>query len=120
MRFIQKNDAKFRGETHEERVAVLIGRHPSHGASKLQTVAIVELFPGVRSSAHFHKEREESYFILEGHGKALIAGQEVMVQAGDCLFAEPNETHQFVSEGKVPLRYLVLTTPAWMPEDSHS
>ena len=120
MHFIRKNEARFRGEAHEERVAVLVGRHPNHGASKQQTVAIVELSPGAQSNAHFHKEREETYFILDGQGKALIAGNEIEIQAGDCLFAEPNESHQFIGEGKVPLRYLVLTTPAWVPEDSHS
>lgn len=119
MRLIRKNEVKFRGQENEERVAILVGRHEVHGASKHCTLALVELAPGVSSHPHFHKEREESYFILGGTGKAIIGNEEVKIQEHDCLFAGPGEKHQFINTGTSLLRYLVMTAPAWIPEDSH-
>ena len=37
-----------------ELFSVLVGRHESSGASKEQTVALVELLPYKSSDAHFH------------------------------------------------------------------
>jgi len=97
-----------------------VGRHKSSGEAKEQTVALVSLLPGKFSDAHFHKEREESYFFLTGHGIAEVASVSIEIKAGDLIFTSPGEMHRFINTGSVDLKYLVFTAPAWIPEDSHS
>lgn len=101
-----------------ELFSVLVGRHQSSGAAKEQTVALVEL-PTLKSSdPHFHKEREESYYFISGQGKARIDTEEVIVNAGDLVFSRPGQVHQFTNTGNAPLKYLVFTSPQWIPADS--
>lgn len=40
------------------------------------------------------------------------------IQAGVLVYAAPSEKHQFIDDGNEPLRYLVITAPSWIPEDS--
>lgn len=120
MRLIKSEDINLKETPAGERFAVLIGRHNSSGAAKQQTVAMVALSPGKSSDTHFHKEREESYFFVEGFGTADIDGQKVSVKAGDLVFAHAGEKHQFINNGSSDLKYIVFTAPSWVPEDSHS
>lgn len=73
-----------------------------------------------KSSEHFHQNREESYYFLEGVGIAKIGEEEVHVKKGDLVFSRPGELHQFENKGDERLKYLVFTSPQWIPEDSHS
>ena len=96
----------------------MVGRHQSAGASSQQTVALVELAPFNSSEAHFHKRSEESYYFISGHGLARIDDQEVIVTEGDLVFSKPGQIHQFINTGNISLKYLVFTSPQWIPEDS--
>lgn len=119
MRHVKSEDIKMKETSAGEFFSVLVGRHASSGASKFQTVAIVALPPGRSSDPHFHNEREESYFFLHGYGVAIVGEVEVSVKAGDLIFSSPGEKHQFKNTSSGELRYLVFTTPQWIPEDSH-
>lgn len=101
-----------------EKVQVLLGRHKQHQATNNHTIAVVELASGLTSDPHFHKEREESYLILSGHGKAEIGNNKIELTAGDLVFAKPGERHLFINSGEQPLRYIVVTAPTWSPDDS--
>lgn len=116
---VKSEDIKWKETPTGETIAVLVGRHVSTGEAKEQTVAIVELSPGKSSDPHFHGMREESYYFLEGSGLAKIDDVEVSVKQGDLVFTKPRERHQFINTGMSNLRYLVLTSPTWIPEDSH-
>jgi mannose-6-phosphate isomerase-like protein (cupin superfamily) len=101
-----------------EKMSILVGRHAKHGSSKTHTVAIIELAPGASSDPHFHKEREESYYFIEGRGRSIVDQQVVSVKKGDLIHTFPGEQHSFVNTEDLPLRYLVITAPAWVPTDS--
>jgi mannose-6-phosphate isomerase-like protein (cupin superfamily) len=113
-------DVDFRKFPGGDMFAVLIGRHESTGSSNEHTVAIVKLPAGSESDEHFHKEREESYYIIEGEGVAIIDGVETKISAGSLVFTKPLERHQFRNIGKLEMSYLIVTAPVWIPEDSHS
>ena len=119
MRHIKAEDMRLKETPAGEMIAVLVGRHPSSGAAQTQTVALVALPPHKASDPHFHKEREESYFFLQGHGVAIVGEVEVPVNAGDLVFSNPGERHQFKNTSENELKYIVFTTPQWIPEDSH-
>ena len=95
MRHLKSEDIKLKETPSGEYFSVLVGRHTSTGASKFQTVAMVVLPPEKSSDPHFHKEREESYFFLQGSGIAIVGETEVSVKAGDLIFSSPGERHQF-------------------------
>lgn len=101
-----------------EKVQVLLGRHQQHQATTHHTIAVVELAPKLSSDPHFHKEREESYFIISGYGLAEIDDQTISLNPGDLIFAKPKMRHKFINTNKEPLRYMVITAPTWSPEDS--
>ena len=48
---------------------------------------------------HSHKENEEIYGILSGHGKAIIDGEEITLAAGDWLRIAPAAKRQFFAAG---------------------
>ena len=118
-RHVRSADLAFRGDAAGERFAILVGRHAAHGESAQHTLALVELAPGATSGEHFHAEREESDYLLEGAIEATIGGHEFRAAAGDLLSAKPGERHHFQNDGEKPARYLVITAAAWVPEDSH-
>lgn len=101
-----------------EKVQVLLGRHKQHHSTIHQTIAVVELASGLSSDPHYHKEREESYLVIAGNGVAEIGNQIFNLESGDLIFALPNTQHRFRNTSDAPLRYMVITTPTWTPEDS--
>jgi mannose-6-phosphate isomerase-like protein (cupin superfamily) len=103
-----------------EKFQVVIGRHEKHGSTKNHTIAVVEIAIGCNSDIHFHKEREESYYFISGHGLAQIGDNKIEIIAGDLVYAPPLDKHQFFNRGTEPLRYMVITAPSWIAEDSWS
>lgn len=113
-------DVAFRKFPGGDMFSVLIGRHESSGSSEHHTVAIVKLPSNTTSDEHYHKEREESYYVISGSGKVIIDGVESSIQRGSLVYTKPNEKHSFINEGEDDFIYLIITAPYWVPEDSHS
>lgn len=113
-------DVNFRTFPGGDQFSVLVGRHESTGASKDHTVAIVKLPVDGMSDEHFHKEREESYYVISGEGEAIIDGVTTPIKETSLIYTKPNEKHKFKNTGERELVYLVITAPRWIPEDSHS
>ncbi len=112
-------DVDFKTFPGGDMFSVLVGRHDSTGASKHHTVAIVKLPPKTKSDEHYHKEREESYFVISGKGRAIIDGVESKIREGSLVYTKPNEKHEFINDGEDEFIYLIITAPFWIPEDSH-
>ncbi|WP_412470961.1 cupin domain-containing protein [Halobacteriovorax sp. RT-2-4] len=112
-------DVNFKTFPGGDMFSVLVGRHDSTGASEHHTVAIVKLPAGTKSDEHYHKEREESYFVISGTGRAIIDGVEKHIKAGSLVYTKPNEKHAFINDGNDEFIYLIITAPYWVPEDSH-
>lgn len=118
MKILNANTCVLKDSLSGEKFQVAIGRHEQHSSTKNHTIAIVEIAPGLSSDPHFHKEREESYYFISGTGKAIVGDQEHLIISGTLIYASPLEKHQFVNDGTDPLRYLVITAPGWIPQDS--
>lgn len=120
MRLIESvTDVDFKTFPGGDKFSVLVGRHESTGSSEHHTVAIVKLPINAESDEHFHKEREEFYFIVEGQGLAIIDDDSYTIREGSLVHTKPNEKHRFKNTGDSELVYLVMTAPRWIPEDSH-
>lgn len=106
-------------QTDFERYLVLFGPSQEQGEARAHTIALVELDPGANSDRHYHQSREESYFILEGEGQAIIGEKTFIIKAGDLLQAKSGEAHEFINQSNNKMRYLVITAPCWQLRDSY-
>ena len=68
---------------------------------------LFEIEPGGHTPRHAHPYEHE-IFILEGQGMVVEGDQQHPLKAGDVVFVQPNEVHQFRSHEKTPLKLLCL------------
>jgi mannose-6-phosphate isomerase-like protein (cupin superfamily) len=98
-------------------VAILAGKGPEHGDFNNHTIAVVKIPAGEKLDQHFHKHREESYYVLSGSGMAIVDGHEINLKPGDLVTVSPGERHMLKANTAASLEYLVVTAPAWTLED---
>lgn len=102
---------------HGETIYELIGRGASAPAQG-HSLAYVTLPPGKASLPHWHPVAEESYYILQGRARMMIAGEEAELSPGDAVLIPPTQRHQIYSIGEVDLAFLAICAPAWEPANS--
>jgi uncharacterized cupin superfamily protein len=95
-----------------------------HYAAKLGSIAseigaqklgyrLVLLEPGKTGwPAHAHYVNEEMFFILEGEGTLVLAGEHYPLRSGDVIAIPPNPDtpHQIINSSMQALRYLAVST----------
>ena len=101
-----------------ETVFELIGRAPQHGGADGHSLAHIVIAPGQASGRHFHKQTEETYYILRGAGEMVIDGRVFIVEPGQACLIEPGEAHQIFNREEGDLEFLAVCAPAWAPDDS--
>ncbi len=57
---------------------------------------------------HTHKSNEEIYIITSGKGKAVIDGETIELNAGDCLRVAPAAKRQFGAAEDSPMSYICI------------
>lgn len=85
--------------------------------------AIATFVPNGHSSAHFHKDRTEDYYITSENAQAHITvdGKEYELTTGDHLRILPNQVHQVLNTSQEnPLSLIVKCVPSWIFSDVHS
>ncbi len=100
------------GEDIQEILGVQAGGVESH------SLARVTIAPGKSSQPHFHKESEESYWILSGAAEMVVDADRFTLQPGEAVLIEPYEVHQIFNPGRGDLVFLAVCVPAWQAEDS--
>lgn len=71
-----------------------------------------EVAPGGFTPRHHHPYEHE-VFVLEGEGVVLHGDQQHALRAGDVIFVEPDDVHQFRNTGSGPLKFLCLVPNSW-------
>jgi len=71
-----------------------------------QTVA-----PGCHVREHAHDRNEELIHVVSGRGRAVIEGEDHVMQPGSTFFLGRNRRHMFVNEGDSELVFLWLILP---------
>jgi mannose-6-phosphate isomerase-like protein (cupin superfamily) len=118
MKLISRSEVKaFKGPGGEA-VYQFTARQENKGASKNHSVAMMTLEEGAFSDPHAHKVAEESFYILSGFGRMVVAEEEFSVKPGDCVYVQPGERHQLFNTGEAVLECLITTSPPWTPDDS--
>jgi len=79
-------------------------------------VLIIE--PGGVDQYHYHDRTWEIFTVQQGCVSALVNGQEVPMEAGDVLVAEPPDRHRFSNTGTQPVT-ITETRINPGPDDRH-
>ena len=67
--------------------------------------------PGGYVREHTHEANEEAVFVIEGRGRAVIAGEEHPMEAGTSVFLPMGVRHMFINDGPTDLRWVWLILP---------
>jgi putative monooxygenase len=97
--------------------------HPDTVKSKNVAVSVLTMNPGDTVAPHYHKQREEVYFILSGEGIAIHIEEgkkETIKYEKDLSIHIPVGTiHDIKATGNEPLRILVIMAPPLPIDDAH-
>ena len=85
------------------------------GEESAGTAYRVRIAPHQRTGVSYHRVAEEYYYVLSGHGLAILDGREYPLAPGDFLRLPPGTTHGFVT-GDEPLEMLDIHTPGSRPD----
>jgi mannose-6-phosphate isomerase-like protein (cupin superfamily) len=120
MRILRSNQRKtFSPPGSPAQVSILAGAAPEHGSVEKHTVSVVSLPAGKALEKHFHAVREESYLVVSGTGVAVVGDESIELRPGDLLTVFPGEHHALKADAAQALEYVVVTAPAWDPDDVH-
>jgi len=82
------------------------------------SLAEATLYPGRSTERHTHPKSEEIYYVLEGEGIMMVAGEERPIRVGDAILIPPGSEHQTWNIGAGKLVFLCLCSPASEQEDT--
>ncbi len=92
--------------------------HPASHGNVRQSLAEASVPPGASTFPHRHRESEEIYHFLAGHGRMTLGEEEFAVVPGDTVLIPPGTTHCLRNEGDEPLRLLCACAPAYRHDDT--
>ena len=92
--------------------------HPSHHASRSQSLAEAIVEPGATTALHRHRVTEELYHVLEGSALMTLDRESFPLQAGDTVCIAPGAAHRIENTGTLPLRILCCCAPAYSHDDT--
>lgn len=69
-----------------------------HIINKEYSKILIMMFPGQSYPSHFHKNKNETYFILSGDLNVTIGSKSMSLFPGDTLTVESNNVHSFKTE----------------------
>lgn len=71
------------------------------------------------SQPHWHNHTVEWYLVTKGRGRVFVDDTIFHVAKGDLLCIPPRHTHFVKKQGKTPLEFIVVSSPAWNQNDHH-
>lgn len=91
----------------------------SNAPVQKQSLAEATIPAGGATQRHWHRDSEEFYFLLEGHGTIEINGEEREVGPGDGILIPAGAWHQIRSKSNGgPIRLLCCCAPPYRHEDT--
>jgi mannose-6-phosphate isomerase-like protein (cupin superfamily) len=58
---------------------------------------ILTLKPGFSCSYHYHKNKDETFYVLSGLVYLNVEGQDIIMRKGESLRIQPGQKHKFAS-----------------------
>jgi mannose-6-phosphate isomerase-like protein (cupin superfamily) len=92
--------------------------HPAVHGNVGQSLAEACVPPGAATHLHRHRDSEELYHIIQGHGRMTLGETEFAVAPGDTVLIPPGTPHCLYNDGTETLRLLCACAPAYRHEDT--
>jgi len=109
MQLIKRNDVPVLRNSGVESEQLLF---PESSAEAKVTITRVTIPVGTTSPRHAHKESEQVWVVLSGHGTLLLEAEgEAEIQEGDVVRFAPGDVHGCFNSGEKPFVYMSVTTP---------
>lgn len=83
-----------------------------------QSLAEATIDAGEATTRHHHREAEEIYYLLEGHGTMELDGAERRVGPGDAILIPPGAWHQIRADASGAIRMLCACSPPYRHDDT--
>lgn len=74
-------------------------------------LVIMDIKPGEEVGEETHTYTEQTLFFLSGTGKAILAGKESLIKAGDAVVVTPGTKHNFINIGNDSLKIYTVYAP---------
>lgn len=87
----------------------------SPGLTKMErdlSMGTQTLPPGGRVREHAHPANEEILHFISGRGKAVIDGEEYVLEPGVTVFLGKHNSHTFINDGDADLHWVWFMTPS--------
>ena len=101
-----------------ERGTATAGRQFVLGPACASATQFIGLIPPGRAPDHYH-EYDEVIYVLEGHGRLYIGGEEAELRPGSCIHLPRRLVHCLANEGDSELRVLGVFRPAGSPAEAY-
>lgn len=72
-----------------------------------------------KSQLHIHREMTEDYLVRNGTLEVILNGKRHVLREGESITIPPDTEHEARSLEQDPGRIIVISYPAWTPEDHH-
>jgi mannose-6-phosphate isomerase-like protein (cupin superfamily) len=100
------------GETIYELVGRTVGSKTTN-----HSVAYITIAPQKATLRHFHRQTEESYYIMAGDAFIEIGDESQPLKAGQLVLIPSMQPHKIYNTGNDDLVMLVACAPAWEASD---
>ena len=79
------------------------------------TLVRVTMRPGTGHNFHYHPEREEIIYIVDGVAEQWVDREKRTLRAGECAFIPDKVVHAIFNSSKKPITFLAILSPAEAP-----
>ena len=88
---------------------------PDLTGTALLTLVRVTMRPGTGHQFHYHPEREEIIYVVDGVAEQWVDREKRRLKAGESAFIPKNVVHAIFNSSKRPMTFLAILSPADAP-----
>ena len=88
---------------------------PDLTGTALLTLVRVTMRPGTGHQFHYHPEREEIIYVVDGVAEQWVDREKRRLKAGESAFIPKNVVHAIFNSSKKPMTFLAILSPATAP-----
>lgn len=78
---------------------------------ELSQIVVMSIPPGGEIGMEVHNGTDQVIYIVDGAGKAILAGEEQPIEAGDVVLVHQGTQHNFVNGGRDDLKIITVYAP---------
>jgi mannose-6-phosphate isomerase-like protein (cupin superfamily) len=77
---------------------------------------VVLLLPDQTLGQHYHREVEETFYVVEGAATFVVNGSQIPAGVGDVFRMEATDQHDIINDSGAPVKLVFIKCP-YLPKD---